>query len=1065
MRRIPSHLALLSTAFVCILALTACGSSAPVLQYVTISPTSANAIAGSCGGDIVNFTASAYYSDGSIKDGTSLVTWSSSNPTVATIAAGGVATAVGAGTATITATAAGTPGATATLTVTAASATNLAITPTNVAVPLGSAMMPTTEQYKLTGTLSSGATEDLTTTATWASSNTAVATIGANTGLATTVSAGTTNISATIYCTTVPPAATPNVLTVTPAAPVALNILVSPAMIPVAAANLPATVTVPVGGTQQFTVQEVWSDGRTPTVASNPSTLVFTISPTTAPIPAAITTSGLATALLAGTSTVDATEMVVSGTTTFTIGSTSTGGTSATMTVVPAVARFAYVANISDSSISAFSVNGSSGTPNGTFTPLGKFSEGNQPVQVVPHPSGLFLYSIGSDANQTVTLFKVDPVAGGLTNSGKSYATTTTAPAGPSIGAMDAGGNFLFVVSPLTGVAGSGQIQGFTINQTDGTLTPVATTTTNLSDPTFILIDNNGPYLYAINNGNKTVSGYTINTATNAPQPGPTGTLTPISGTGGTVTLTSTDISNTATIDPTGSFIYVPAGNSTVEGVAIGTGGALSKLTGTPFAVAGSTFTAVALVDPTSKFLYVLDSPGSGNGKIFTLPLTSGIPGAVSSSVSVGSNPVWIAEDSSGSVVAAVNNSDNTISSFTVGTGGALTSTGLTQVASGPGLLTFYNGTAEPTVAPAEVVAANSGSGNVAAFVAGTGGVLTADASNPYATFAGDDFVATSSLAGLVVTGGTASNLVAAYTAAPANASASPATPTLTAVTGSPFTIPTASARPTAVAIDTTGQFVFAADTANGQLYGFNGTSAAVIFGPILTGVKAIAVDPQSTLIYGLANGSITPVLFSSIGQTASVSTTPLVQAGNWTVAAVDATGRYLVAFDSTAKAFSTFTIIPVSGAGATSTDGTLTLLHTDSAITGNVTSFAFDPTGHYIVIADAVANTVTAYSFTPSGTANNLTALTGTAVITLPTAPGGSPAQIAFDASGQYLFVALSGVASGTSMTAGAVAVYTTNVASGVPAFKAVTGSPFAAGTTTTGLNTLGVGVIDSVQ
>ena len=68
MRRIPSQLALLATAFACMLALVACGSSAPVLQYVTVSPVSgvAQALAGTCGGDSVNFTASAYYSDGSI---------------------------------------------------------------------------------------------------------------------------------------------------------------------------------------------------------------------------------------------------------------------------------------------------------------------------------------------------------------------------------------------------------------------------------------------------------------------------------------------------------------------------------------------------------------------------------------------------------------------------------------------------------------------------------------------------------------------------------------------------------------------------------------------------------------------------------------------------------------------------------------------------------------------------------------------------------------------------------------------------------------------------------------
>ena len=63
-----SALALLSLA--CIVLLAACGSSAPVLQYVTIKPSTATA---SVGGTF-NFTAQAYYSNGSVQDGTSLVT-------------------------------------------------------------------------------------------------------------------------------------------------------------------------------------------------------------------------------------------------------------------------------------------------------------------------------------------------------------------------------------------------------------------------------------------------------------------------------------------------------------------------------------------------------------------------------------------------------------------------------------------------------------------------------------------------------------------------------------------------------------------------------------------------------------------------------------------------------------------------------------------------------------------------------------------------------------------------------------------------------------------------------
>jgi trimeric autotransporter adhesin len=54
-----------------------------------------------------------------------------------------------------------------------------------------------TESFIATGTTGTGSTEDVTNTAVWTSSNQAVATIGAKTGLATTVGAGSTFIVAT----------------------------------------------------------------------------------------------------------------------------------------------------------------------------------------------------------------------------------------------------------------------------------------------------------------------------------------------------------------------------------------------------------------------------------------------------------------------------------------------------------------------------------------------------------------------------------------------------------------------------------------------------------------------------------------------------------------------------------------------------------------------------------------------------------------------------------------------------------------------------------------------------
>ncbi|MGH9123619.1 MAG: FG-GAP-like repeat-containing protein [Acidimicrobiales bacterium] len=70
--------------------------------------------------------------------------------------------------------------------------TSITVTPTNPTEPTGAP-----QQFTATGTFSDASTQDLTTTASWSSSNTGVATINATTGAATTIAAGTTTITAT----------------------------------------------------------------------------------------------------------------------------------------------------------------------------------------------------------------------------------------------------------------------------------------------------------------------------------------------------------------------------------------------------------------------------------------------------------------------------------------------------------------------------------------------------------------------------------------------------------------------------------------------------------------------------------------------------------------------------------------------------------------------------------------------------------------------------------------------------------------------------------------------------
>jgi trimeric autotransporter adhesin len=146
-----------------------------------------------------HFTATGSYSDGSTADFTSQVVWFSSNSTVVTIASGGIATAVGGGTANITVTFGGLTSQPVTLMVKVLSAIMIepATTPRNVNV---GASLP----FIAVGIFSDGSMSDITSQVIWISSNTNIATVltsnsaaNSNTS-ATGVAAGTAIITATL---------------------------------------------------------------------------------------------------------------------------------------------------------------------------------------------------------------------------------------------------------------------------------------------------------------------------------------------------------------------------------------------------------------------------------------------------------------------------------------------------------------------------------------------------------------------------------------------------------------------------------------------------------------------------------------------------------------------------------------------------------------------------------------------------------------------------------------------------------------------------------------------------
>jgi hypothetical protein len=179
------------------------GCSATEVDVIQISPATQSLAVG----QTAQFTATGVIGHGqhptTNENVTGMVVWTSSAPAVATISAAGLATAVSPGTTTITASMAGFGGtitSTAAVTVTSSGVAGSAGTDVvSIAVIPGAQSVASpneTTQFIAIGTNSAGATQDMTNQVTWNSSSTQIATVGATTGLATSVSQGTATITA-----------------------------------------------------------------------------------------------------------------------------------------------------------------------------------------------------------------------------------------------------------------------------------------------------------------------------------------------------------------------------------------------------------------------------------------------------------------------------------------------------------------------------------------------------------------------------------------------------------------------------------------------------------------------------------------------------------------------------------------------------------------------------------------------------------------------------------------------------------------------------------------------------
>jgi hypothetical protein len=305
--------------------------------------------------------------------------------------------------------------------------TSISVTPPAANTTLGS-----NQQFKATATYSDNSTTDVTSTATWTSAATTVATINSS-GVATPVSAGSTTIAAAL-------SGAQGTATLTVAGKAVSSIAVSP-----------ATTNMAPGGTQQFSAKATYSDGTTADVSSTVSWAAGT------PSVATITASGLATGMAQGSTTISATLGGITGTATLNdvaigaavvisptapvIGSTQTqqftatlqgftsfnwfvdniaGGSTTVGTISPA-GLYTPPSKVGSHTITATSTTDSSLTAS-TSVSIFTFTLSYPSATVAPSATDQFTANITGISNTAVT-WSVDGVANGSSTVGSISAT------------------------------------------------------------------------------------------------------------------------------------------------------------------------------------------------------------------------------------------------------------------------------------------------------------------------------------------------------------------------------------------------------------------------------------------------------------------------------------------------------------------------------------------------------------------------------------------------------------------------------------------------------------------
>jgi YVTN family beta-propeller protein len=331
-------------------------------------------------------------------------------------------------------------------------------------------------------------------------------------------------------------------------------------------------------------------------------------------------------------------------------------GTSPISVAVDPSGRFVYAANSNSFSVSAYTINASTGA----LTSIAGTTTGMSPRSVIIDPSGKFAY-VASGTSNTVSAYNIDVGSGALTSAG-----TVSGRAGPFSIAMTRGTTPVSYTPKFAYAANYGPSQSnpaaYRIDPGTGALTRVpsavggALLTAVATDPT-------GRFAYTTRElliespDIITVLSYRIDAATGA-----------LTNSGNPALMASNPRS--VTVDPSGRFAYVA--NQASNNVSAYTIDATTgELTGVGFVNAGGDPWSFS-VDPSGRFVYLVNR-GSNSVSAYKINPVSGVlteidqnGAAAGNALAVGTLPQSITVDPTGRFAYLTVAGNHTLAAFSI---------------------------------------------------------------------------------------------------------------------------------------------------------------------------------------------------------------------------------------------------------------------------------------------------------------------------------------------------------------------------------------------------------------